>query len=136
MSKNGHKKAAKQPKPNVAPGQRICNLVPSKGTETDWRYADALASGVLGAVAAAPAAVDLRAAWWAIEDQEDTGSCVGWATAEGLVRFHMVAAGKLAKTESLSPRYVWMASKETDEFRTRLAGAIRARRHIPPCPRS
>src|SRR5439155_8181310 len=27
---------------------------------------------------------------WAIDDQEDTGSCVGWATAEGVVRYHMV----------------------------------------------
>jgi hypothetical protein len=42
---------------------RICNLVPSKGTETDWKYEDALASGALGAVAALPASVDLRQGW-------------------------------------------------------------------------
>jgi C1A family cysteine protease len=95
---------------------RICNLVPSRGTETDWKYEDAVAAGALGAVSAPPASVDLRAAWWAIDDQEDTGSCVGWATAEGVVRYHMVQAGKLPKTVQLSPRFVWMGSKETDEF--------------------
>jgi C1A family cysteine protease len=98
---------------------RICNLVPSKGTEKDWGFQVAVASGALGAVAAPAAAVDLRAAWWAIDDQEDTGSCVGWATAEGVVRYHMVKASKLAKNVQLSPRFVWMGSKETDQFTAR-----------------
>jgi C1A family cysteine protease len=100
-------------------GQRICNLIPSKGTESDWTYRDAVAGGALGAVAALPSSVDLRAAWWAIDDQEDTGSCVGWATGEGVARYHMVKANKLAKNVRLSPRFVWMASKETDEYTTR-----------------
>jgi C1A family cysteine protease len=100
----------------IAPSRRICNLVPSRGTENDWKYEDALGTGVLGAVAALPPSKDLRAGWWEIGDQEDTGSCVGWGTAEGVVRYQMVAAGKLSKNEPLSPRYVWMASKETDEF--------------------
>jgi C1A family cysteine protease len=99
--------------------KRICNLVPSKGTEKDWKYEDALASGALGAVAAPPASVDLRQAWWTVGDQGQTGSCVGWATAEGVVRYHMVTARKLKKTEQLSPRYVWMSSKETDEYTQR-----------------
>jgi len=103
----------------ITPGQRICNLVPSKGTEKDWTFGDAVASGALGAVTAPPASVDLRAAWWAIDDQEDTGSCVGWATAEGVVRYHMATAGKITRNVLLSPRFVWMGSKETDEFTTR-----------------
>ncbi len=103
----------------VPPAQRICNLVPSKGTEKDWGYHDAVAIGALGAAAALPGSVDLRAAWWAIDDQEDTGSCVGWATAEGVVRYHMVKAARLARNVQLSPRFVWMASKETDEFTSR-----------------
>lgn len=98
--------------------QRICNLVPSKGTEKDWGFQDALASGALGAVTAPPTSVDLRSPWWAVDDQEDTGSCVGWATAEGVVRYHMVTAGKLAKNLQLSPRFTWMGSKETDEYTT------------------
>jgi hypothetical protein len=66
-----------------------------------------------------PASVDLRAAWWAIGDQENTGSCVGWATAEGVLRWHLVQSGKISKTDQLSPRFVWMASKETVQFVTR-----------------
>lgn len=121
MAKSGKRKsgtsARRVSKASVM--SRICNLVPSKGTEQDWAFQDAVASGALGAVTAPPASVDMRAAWWAIEDQEDTGSCVGWATAEGVVRYHMVAAAKLAKDVQLSPRFVWMGSKETDEFTAR-----------------
>jgi C1A family cysteine protease len=93
---------------------RICNVVPSKGTETDFDYASSVASGAVTARASLPASVDLRASWWKINDQEQTGSCVGWATADGVVRWHMVQAGRLAKDKLLSPRHVWMASKETD----------------------
>ena len=55
--------------------KRICNLVPSKGTEKDWKYEDAVAAGALGAVAALPPSVDLRQAWWTVGDQGQTGSC-------------------------------------------------------------
>jgi len=98
---------------------RICNLIPSRDTERDWRFGDALAAGALGAVAALPPKVDLRQAWWAIGDQSTTGSCVGWASVDGVMRLHLVRAGRLAKTQLVSPRFVWMASKETDEFTTR-----------------
>jgi C1A family cysteine protease len=93
---------------------RICNVVPSKDTETDFDYASSVASGAVKARAALPSGVDLRASWWKVNDQEQTGSCVGWATADGVVRWHMVQAGKLGKNTMLSPRHVWMASKETD----------------------
>lgn len=110
-------RSARQPTYSVT--QRILNVVPSRGTERDWQYQDALGSGALGAVVAVPVAVDLRANWWSIADQEDTGSCVGWASADGVVRYHMVGAGTLRRSELLSPRYVWMAAKETDEFTSR-----------------
>ncbi|HWM77993.1 MAG TPA: C1 family peptidase, partial [Methylomirabilota bacterium] len=84
-----------------------------------WKYEDAVAAGALGAVAALPPSVDLRQSWWTVGDQGQTGSCVGWASADGVVRYHMVAAGKLKKNQLLSPRYVWMASKETDEYTLR-----------------
>ena len=76
-------------------------------------------AGVLGAAGPLPRSVDLREDWWAINTQENTGSCVGWATADGVVRWHMVKAGRLAKSKMLSPRHVWMASKETDTIRNR-----------------
>lgn len=95
----------------------ICNVVPSRDTERDWRFRHSVDAGVLGAAGPLPAEVDLRESWWSINNQESTGSCVGWATADGIVRWHMVKAGKLAKTRRLSPRHVWMASKETDTIR-------------------
>jgi C1A family cysteine protease len=98
---------------------RICNVVPSRGTEKDWQFADAQRSAAIGSPVALPPSVDLRAAWWAIGNQEDTGSCVGWASTDGVLRYHLVKAGRLAQTERLSPRATWMASKETDEFTTR-----------------
>ncbi|WP_084501860.1 C1 family peptidase [Nocardia xishanensis] len=98
---------------------RILNLVPSRDTEGDWTFADALAVGALGAVAALPPSVDLRRDWWTIGDQEDTGSCVGWATGDGLMRYHLVTATKLSEERRVSPRFVWMASKETDAFSQR-----------------
>ena len=121
MAKKARKAAAKAPRAReAAPGNRICNLVPSRNTERDWKFSHALASGALAAaVAAPPASVDLRKAWWKIGDQTNTGSCVGWGSAEGVVRYHMVTAGKLANNEPLSPRFVWMASKETDTLITR-----------------
>jgi len=99
--------------------QRICNLVPSLGTETDWHFQHAVASGALQAPAALPASVDLRAAWWKIGDQQNTGSCVGWGSTDGVARYMFVNAGRLAQGDMLSPRFTWMASKETDEFVTR-----------------
>jgi C1A family cysteine protease len=122
MAKKGKRKTGKPTKGRASKTDvknRICNLVPSRGTDTDWGFTDAVAGGALGAVTAPPSSVDLRAAWWAIDDQEDTGSCVGWATAEGVVRYHLVKTGSLPKTVQLSPRFVWMGSKETDEFTTR-----------------
>jgi len=99
--------------------QFICNVVPSKGTENDWQFDDSVTSGALGLVAALPPSVDLRAPWWTIHNQESTGSCVGWATADGLVRYHMVKDGRVTPTQLLSPRHVWMASKETDDIISR-----------------
>lgn len=112
-------KRGKKASSTTANSDRICNLVPSVGTETDWRLDDAFAAGALAAAGALPPAVDLREDWWEIGDQEATGSCVGWATGDGLMRYLLVKAGKLAPTDHVSSRYVWMASKETDEIVTR-----------------
>jgi C1A family cysteine protease len=104
--------AATRPQQN-----RICNLVPSDDTDRDWQLQHAVASGAVTAVAAAPGSVDLRAPWWGIGDQGDTGSCVGWASTDGVVRYHMVKAGRLGQAGHLSPRFTWMASKEMNHSR-------------------
>jgi C1A family cysteine protease len=54
--------------------------------------------------------------WWKIGNQKSTGSCVGWATADSVIRYYFVKANKISEKLLLSVRYVWMASKELDEF--------------------
>jgi hypothetical protein len=97
---------------------RILNCVPSRDMEKDWRVSNSIASGVLDGTTALPESVKLRESWWKIGNQVLTGSCVGWATA-GAIRWHFVKAGKISKDELLSSRFMWMAAKETDEFKHR-----------------
>jgi hypothetical protein len=101
---------------NTGPVQRILNCVPSKETENDWRVDNAVASGILRAAAPIPTKKDLREPWWKIGDQGSTGSCVGWACADSVLRWHFVKAGRLNPSDVLSVRFIWMAAKETDEF--------------------
>jgi hypothetical protein len=98
---------------------RILNCKPSMKPERDWLADHAVAAGALKAAAGIPSEVDLRRPWWQIGDQGATGSCVGWATADSVLRWHFVEAGDLDSGELLSPRYVWMAAKERDEFELR-----------------
>jgi hypothetical protein len=105
-----------QPRPQV---KRILNVLPSENTDDDWYFEHAEDADVVRAAPVVPPSKDLRAAWWAIGDQKTTGSCVGWATADSVVRWHLVKASRIARTDFLSPRFVWMAAKETDQFNTR-----------------
>ena len=102
----------------------ILNCLPSPKPEKNWPIETAVAAGLhsrkaSGGDAAAALNVDLRAAWWKVGDQGNTGSCVGWGTADGVLRWHFVKAGRLPQTEPLSPRHIWMSSKETDTYTTR-----------------
>ncbi len=108
------------------PVQRILNVVPSEGTEEDWGIEHAEEADVVAAAPAVPSSVNHRAAWWTIGDQKATGSCVGWATADSVVRWHLVQANRIARTDFLSPRFIWMAAKETDQFNTRPTTFIEA----------
>lgn len=101
----------------TAPPVRILNCIPSRDTERDWQVAHAEGAGLLRAQAIPPAK-DLREAWWTVGDQGSTGSCVGWAVANSLLRWHLVKAGRVARDAILSPRFIWMAAKEFDEFVT------------------
>jgi hypothetical protein len=98
--------------------KRILNCLPSRQPERDWGFEHAVGAGLLAAPRALPASKDLREPWWKINDQKDTGSCVGWATADSVIRWHFVKAGKLPKDQLLSSRFIWMAAKESDEFVT------------------
>lgn len=110
--KRSARKRKRQPK-------RILNVRPSQRTEQDWTFEVAADADLVAAAPPVPSSKDLRADWWKIADQGTTGSCVGWATADSVLRWHFVKAGRLGQTTLLSPRFIWMASKETDQFITR-----------------
>ena len=79
----------------------IFNCLPSPTPEKNWTIETAVAAGLqsakpLSAKADAALNIDLRAAWWQVGDQGNTGSCVGWGSADGVLRWHFVKAGKLA----------------------------------------
>jgi len=95
---------------------RVLNCVPSRNMERDWTIEHAVQARLLSPAAKIPASLDLRESWWSIGDQMDSGSCVGWGTADGVCRWHFVRANKLPPDQRLSARYVWMAAKETDVF--------------------
>jgi len=104
------------PKKTGRTRERILNCIPSRDTERDWLLDNAVDAGVLDAAPPIPSSIDLREPWWKIGDQGATGSCVGWATADSVLRRHFVKARRLPRNRLLSVRFIWMAAKETDEF--------------------
>lgn len=98
--------------------RRILNCIPSPTPEKDFTFENAKLAGFIQKTAI-PEVYDLRETWWEINDQGSTGSCVGWATADSLLRWHFVKKGLAKPKELLSVRFIWMASKETDIFNTR-----------------
>jgi hypothetical protein len=86
----------------------------SRAPGDDFDVAKARADGTLGA-APLPASVDLRRPWHTVSDQGHTASCVGWAVADSILRWHLVKDGLLAPDQPLSARHVWMSAKETDQ---------------------
>src|SRR5215813_6135013 len=105
-AKKAAKKTAPRRKKSTAKGgiKRILNCLPSPKQENDWTFRTALSVG-LTARAAIPTSRDLREPWWTINDQGSTGSCVGWASADSVLRWHFVKAGRLDKAKLLSPRF-------------------------------
>lgn len=93
---------------------RILNCVPSLFTEDDWRIDTAAKSGLVDLGVTIPAQKDLREDWWTIRDQGATGACVGFSSADGVLRWHYVKSGLIHQDELTSPRFIWMANKETD----------------------
>jgi hypothetical protein len=113
------RKTTRRKKARKRQPKRILNVRPSPKTEEDWTFETAEEADLVAAAPAIPSSKDLRATWWKVADQGSTGSCVGWATADSVLRWHFVKAGRLSQIAPLSPRFVWMASKETDPFITR-----------------
>lgn len=95
--------------------KRVLNCLPSTGVERDWRLGNALQAGLLAAAPPLPSAIDLRENWWGIGDQGHTGSCVGWATADSLLRWHLVKATRVQPVDRPSVRFIWMAAKEASD---------------------
>ena len=96
--------------------QRIYNCTPSEDKKDDWQIAKAQRMGYLPKKIVLPEKVDLRRDWWNIGNQKVTGSCIGWATASSLLRYHFTKARKIKPNEKISVRFIWMASKEMDEY--------------------
>jgi hypothetical protein len=96
----------------------VLNCAPSLNVESDWGYEDAVEAGVVRRRRRRrpPTSVDLRESWWAVRSQGSTGACVGFATADGVLRWHFVKAKWIKEDQQPSPRFVWMANKETDNI--------------------
>ena len=108
----------------------LLNCEESRGRKTDWTFSDAVtAQSVASSIAnlpprtisedlskPPPITCDLRQPWWNIRDQGKTGACVGFATADGVLRWLYVKNKLLQKTDLPSPRFIWMANKETDDI--------------------
>ena len=106
--------------------KRILNVEPSPKRDDDWTFEYALGAEVVDTEAPLPTSRDLRADWWRVGDQGSTGSCVGWSTVDSVLRWHFVKERRIEETDKLSPRFVWMASKETDISKTRPTTFIEA----------
>lgn len=100
--------------PKAFTQQFVLNCSPSVSTDNDWTFEDAVSSGVSHLSRAIPGRKDLRAPWWKAEHQGNTGACVGYSTAYGVLRWHYVHAGWIRRTQKPSARFIWMANKETD----------------------
>ena len=96
--------------------QRIFNCISSRDKQDDWKIVKAQSMGYLPKVLVLPKKVDLRRKWWKVGNQGTTGSCVGWATASSLLRFHFTKARKIKTSEKISVRFTWMSAKEMDEY--------------------
>jgi hypothetical protein len=98
------------------PEHRVLNCVPSQRTERDWTFEDAVKSGLISDIYTPPESVDLRERWWGVDNQGQSGACVGYATAYGVLRWLYVKAGIMPRNQKPSARFIWMANKETDEL--------------------
>jgi hypothetical protein len=97
-------------KTKIAGSHRFLNVERSPAREEDWsaHEHDRLKDKP------PPRERDLREGrpWFKVQDQGQTGSCVGVARADAVMRWQLVEHKRLAPTQRLSARFIWMASKE------------------------
>lgn len=103
---------AKKRGPNTS--RFILNCQASAGTATDWQFGDATEANIVAEPETIPQRVDLRRDWWEIRDQGRNGACVGFATADGVLRWLYTQKEIIQTADRPSPRFIWMANKETD----------------------
>lgn len=96
----------------------VFNIDESTNPESDWSIEHAIEAGVIPRRGTVSPVRDLRERWWKIYHQENTGACVGFSSAYGVLWWHYVKKGMIGSESSRhrpSARFIWMASKETDE---------------------
>src|SRR5262245_5021035 len=76
----------------------------------------ALSPGLTGESASASGFAQYLRALVGHRQPGNNGVVRRWASTDGVARYHFVKANRLAQNAKLSPRFIWMASKETDEF--------------------
>ena len=89
---------AKRAKRRPKKVKRVLNVDPSRDTERDWQLQQATPpASCARPPQPCPKSKDLRETWWKVGDQGSTGSCVGWATADALLRWHFVKSGRIKR---------------------------------------
>lgn len=94
---------------------RICNMKPSIDPDKDFTIVQAFAAAGQDLTAAPPDKVDLREDWFVVKDQGSTGSCSGFS-ASSLMEYAFTKTKRLNAGETIAPRPIWMAAKETDRY--------------------
>lgn len=94
----------------------VLNCVKSAKTETDWTIAEAIDGQLINLGCKPQRRLDLRRKWWPVSNQHPTGACVGYAVADGVLRFLYVKHKLMRKDQKPSVRFIWMANKETDDL--------------------
>lgn len=94
----------------------VLNCIETVDTKNDWTVEQAEEAGVLDLTSILPQQKDLREPWWRVRHQRETGACVGFAAADGVLRWLYVKKGLITDKQQPSPRFIWMANKETDNI--------------------
>ena len=102
--------------PDVPARDRVLNCLPSRIVEDDFKASMAEEAFPVDS-ASIPDEVDLRQPHWPVWDQRRSGACVGFAVA-GALHYYRNAPSAFTAHRA-APRFLWMASKESDPYNKR-----------------